>query len=62
MVICSTETKISLFLAGHVRNMHKSILEVSSLLYLRGSSRLAFWLLSAGLAIMKKMMEFPAAE
>lgn len=45
VVICSTETKISLFLAGHVREMHKSVTEVLSLPYLRGSSHLLWTVL-----------------
>lgn len=42
-VICSTKT--SLFLAGHVREMHKSVTEVLSLPYLRGSSHLLWTVL-----------------
>lgn len=40
VVVCSTETKISLSLAEHVRKMHKSVTEVLSLPNLRGSSHL----------------------
>lgn len=34
VVICPTETKISLLLAVHVRKMHKSVTEVLALPYL----------------------------
>lgn len=45
VVICSTKTKIPLFLAGHVRKMHKSVTEVLSLPYLRSSSHLLWTVL-----------------
>lgn len=61
-VICSTETKISLFLDGHVRKMHKSVTEVLSLPYVRGSSHLLWTVLELSyLSVMSNELQYAAS-